>query len=233
MKRLFQILFFLLTINFSYGQTDSLDNKNVNGQTDSLDNKNDKNTPPENKIFVGGLVGSLNSFQYNEGANFFVGVSVEKKRNFLAVAPIVGGKLIDLYYNGFYYRGPRSLNGINLNGINTIYQFSPHYQNKIINVFFQYQFVYRFYKAQGNTHLFSSSISEPIKGYYSLVENDLSVGLKIKFLKQFYFTSCVGVGYAVQRILNDYKHFTDRVDELKGFTVSANVCLGYKFISKK
>lgn len=156
---------------------------------------------------------NLSSSISGEGSdiNFNPTINLGINRHVLAIVPCF------TWSEEFYVDGK---SGTKLSGLQGYYQFYPNPEQKVIDFYFQNDFIYQSYKGTGSNW----------ESTYSSVEHYLGYEFNIKFLQHFYFNNNVGIGMYFSRaktIYTDTQHGEDyRYNKLSGIF---KVGLGYQF----
>ncbi|PCJ23286.1 MAG: hypothetical protein COA97_12005 [Flavobacteriales bacterium] len=213
MKPLCCAIIFLVISNISNGQVDSV----------------------KSKVVWGVNVGSLLS-QASEGFNYYIYATAKISKSFFALGPVLGPKLKISRYNYSYSTNEQ----YKLNGFHFVYQINPNPVGKVFNFYFQYQFVYLYYRDEGVEYIggyYNNGVStlEPYKSHRIDIESFIGYGFNLKFSKNFYLSQSVGIGLTYESTSVDMEN-PDLIDDNDGYfgpSLMLNASLGYKFISKK
>ncbi len=171
-----------------------------NGQADTLETK---------KGSWGANIGLLVS-QDTDGYNKYIYGTYKKANSFIAFGPVWSPKR--LYFGKGY---SSAFDGLKLNGAHVVYQYMPRMLSRHLNLFFEYDFLFKYNSGSGVDHrsFYQNKIyvndSQPYKSYGASIENYLGYGLRVNFLKHFYLNQSIGIGLHYTNISIDYEHIED------------------------
>jgi hypothetical protein len=201
MRRQFLIFLILLTTDYCIGQGDFIKVK---------------------KIIVG-----INTCAFIAGdnycINYFALLTTDIKKNRYSIGPIIGPlwKLND----DFIYTPQSKSRQIGINGFHLGSQIFPNSKGKTFDYFFQNQFILQYYRDKG----VEFSFNEPYNSHLIIIGDYLGGGYQLKFLKTFYFTQSIGIGFIYKHIIIHYKNFPDNDQENHHISWTTNLGVGYKF----
>lgn len=192
-------------------------------QTDSFD-------PKKSRLRVGINIGTLPSYQW-EGLDFFTQFTIDKGKNFLAIGPVIGLKLImkNLYYDHVSEQ-------YGLTGLYFVYQRNTKLSGDKFDFYFQNEFMFHHYTDKGNYLTWLGS-NTPIVRYYeseqTYIEDYIGCGVKIKFLKNFYLDQSFGIGIKYNTAVIEYEDPAfNKSDKLTHPSATLKMALGYTFGNK-
>jgi hypothetical protein len=155
---------------------------------------------------------------------YFAWLTIEKGKSFFSAGPVLGTKLkMTRYAEGDKRTGQYALNGVHF-----VYQFNPNPKARIVDFFFQYQFVFLRYK-DGGIDNYTYINNEPYQSHRTDIESFLGMGYKIKFLQNVYLTHSFGAGFIHERTLVNYTNIHDSEDTFLFVNGMVSVGLGYTF----
>jgi|GEM_PF-5493250 len=172
-----------------------------------------------------------------DALDYFAHFTIEKKKHFLAVGPIVGLKLkMDGQYSEDFIAKQYRLNGLHI-----VYQINPNPKGKRFDFYFQNEFIFLYYIDKGIGYVqvyypaihLVDAIPQSYKSHLACIEDYIGYGFKVKFLKNFYFNQSIGIGILHSAEAINYEDATYNIrsnDTNPG--VILKMGLGYTFKNK-
>lgn len=187
------------------------------------------------KNIFGVSLGTMNSLS-SDWADYTSQFTIEKGKSFFAIGPVIGNKL-KLERNGNNVFS----NQYHLTGFDIVYQYTPKQKRKVVRFYFQSEFIFLDHVNEGIDQLYIRNpidnkyyfVDKPFKSHQTDVAGFIGCGLKVKFLKNFYFNQSFGIGITYYSKVADYEDVAYSINESyteSGFLLK--VGLGYTFAPK-
>jgi hypothetical protein len=188
----------------------------------SLAGISQEDTIPTSKFYHGSNFGTyISGGSY--GLSYNIDYTIEKENILLAIGPIIGPTLYVWPDQGIR----RKQFNLKLNGLHTSFIVYPNTRQNTFNLFFQYDLAYLRYNADWSyDNLFETTQIKNLKE--SIIENTISYGIRINFLKRFHIYNSIGLGYAFNFRNYEYEHGTTRKSSQNYFTGLIKIGAGFK-----
>lgn len=194
-----------------------------------------KDSNVSKKIIFGVSLGAMNSLS-SDWVDYTSQFTIEKGKNFFSIGPVIGNKMkLERYGNNVFP------NQYHLTGFDIVYQFTPKQKRKVVRFYFQNEFIFLDHVNEGIDQLYIlnpadnkySFVDKPFKSHQTDIAGFIGFGLKVKFLKNFYFNQSFGIGITHYSLVADYEDVVYSINE--SYTESAfllKVGFGYTFANK-